>query len=82
MKNKNGETLDGGGDANLYARCHGRYSVDHDRRTGGRQGGNGKGGQPPHMNDEHERQFQLQLEHIRKQTELEQARMQGRKNPC
>jgi hypothetical protein len=44
--------------------------------------GMGKGGQPPHMNDEHERQLQLQVEHIRKQTELEQARMQGRKNPC
>ncbi len=31
--------------------------------------GMGNGGRPPHLNDEHERQFQLQLEHIRKQTE-------------
>jgi hypothetical protein len=44
--------------------------------------GMGNGGRPLHLNDERERQFQLQLDHIRKQTELEQARMQGRKNPC
>ena len=34
------------------------------------------------LNDEQERQFQPQLEQMRKQTELEQARMQGRENPC
>jgi hypothetical protein len=35
---------------------------------------------PPSINDE--RQFQLELEHMRKQTELERARMHGRKQPC
>lgn len=39
-------------------------------------------GQPPLLNDERERQFQLQLEHMRQQTELEQVRMQGKKKPC
>jgi hypothetical protein len=38
--------------------------------------------QPPRIDDARERQFQLELEHMRKQTELEQARMQGRKQPC
>jgi len=37
---------------------------------------------PPRVNDERERQFQLELEHMHKQTELEQARMQGQKKPC
>jgi hypothetical protein len=37
---------------------------------------------PPRINDERERQFQLELEHMRKQTELEQARMHGQKQPC
>jgi hypothetical protein len=41
------------------------------------------GGQPPHPhNDEREQQFQLQLEQMRKQTELEQARMRGHQKPC
>ncbi|MEK9140957.1 MAG: hypothetical protein AAB308_07875 [Nitrospirota bacterium] len=44
--------------------------------------GIGGSGRPPLMNDERERQFQLQLEHMRQQTELEKTRMQGRKNPC
>lgn len=37
---------------------------------------------PSFLNDERERQFQLQLEHMRRQTELEQTRMQGKKKPC
>ncbi len=44
--------------------------------------GVGSSGRPPLLNDERERQFQLQLEHMRQQTELEQARMQGKKRPC
>jgi hypothetical protein len=40
-------------------------------------GKEGNGGRPPHLNDGRERQFQLQLKHIRKQTVLEQARAQG-----
>lgn len=44
--------------------------------------GVGGSGRPPLLNDERERQFQLQLEHMRQQTELEQARMQGKKQPC
>jgi hypothetical protein len=44
--------------------------------------GMGGSGRPPLSNDERERQFQLQLDHIRQQTELEQARMQGKKKPC
>ncbi len=32
--------------------------------------------------DERERQFQSQLDQMREQTEREQARMQGKKNPC
>ncbi|MGC4095890.1 MAG: hypothetical protein QM706_02125 [Nitrospira sp.] len=39
-------------------------------------------GRPPLLNDERERQFQLQLEHMRQQTELEQTRMHGQKKPC
>lgn len=39
-------------------------------------------GRPPHLNDERERQFQLQLEQMRKQTELEQVRMRGHRKPC
>ena len=34
------------------------------------------------LNDEREQAFRLQLERMREQTELEQARMQGRKKPC
>lgn len=34
------------------------------------------------LNAERERQFQLDLEKMRQQTEQEQARMQGRKKPC
>lgn len=34
------------------------------------------------LNAERERQFQLDLEKMRQHTEQEQARMQGRKNPC
>ena len=41
--------------------------------------GMGGSGRPPLLHDERERQFQLQLDHIRQQTELEQARMQGKK---
>ena len=37
---------------------------------------------PLGLNDERERHFQLQLEQMRQQTELEQARMQGKKRPC
>lgn len=44
--------------------------------------GMGDSGRPPHLNDERERQFHLQLEQMRKQTELEQARMREHKNPC
>lgn len=42
----------------------------------------GVGGRSPLLNDERERQFQLQLDHMRQQTELEQARIQGKKTPC
>jgi hypothetical protein len=47
-------------------------------------GKDGPGGipQPPRLHDERERQFQLQLDRIRQQTELEQARMRGRQKPC
>ncbi len=44
--------------------------------------GFGSTARSPRLNDERERQFQLELEHMRKQTELEQARMQGQKKPC
>jgi len=44
--------------------------------------GIGGSGRSPLLNDERERQLQLQLEHMRQQTELEQARMQGKKKPC
>jgi hypothetical protein len=44
--------------------------------------GIGGSGRPPLLNNERERQFQLQLEQMRQQTELEQARMQGKKKPC
>jgi len=44
--------------------------------------GIGGSGRPPLLHDERERQFQLQLDHMRQQTELEHARMQGKKNPC
>ncbi|OQW31777.1 MAG: hypothetical protein A4E19_00180 [Nitrospira sp. SG-bin1] len=44
--------------------------------------GIGGGGRPPLLNDERERPFQLQLEQIRRQTELEQAWMQGKRKPC
>ena len=44
----------------------------------------GQGTEDPRrqLNAERERQFQLDLEKMRQQTELEQARMQGRKKPC
>lgn len=47
-------------------------------------GKDGVGGttRPLGLNDERERHFQLQLEQMRQQTELEQARMQGKKKPC
>ena len=47
-------------------------------------GKDGTGGntRPLGLNDERERQFQLQLEQMRQQTEFEQARMQGKKKPC
>ena len=49
-------------------------------------GKDGTGGntRPLGLNDERERerQFQLQLEQMRQQTELEQARLQGKKKPC
>jgi hypothetical protein len=47
-------------------------------------GKDGTGGttRPLGLNDERERQFQLQLEQMRQETELEQARMQGKKKPC
>ncbi len=44
--------------------------------------GIGGSGRSPLLNDERERQFQLQLDNIRQQTELEQARIQGKKKPC
>jgi hypothetical protein len=44
--------------------------------------GIGGSGRPPLLNDARERQFQLQLDHMRQQTELEQARMQGKRQPC
>ena len=44
--------------------------------------GAGGSGRPPLMNEERERQFQLQLDQMRHQTELEQARMHGKKKPC
>lgn len=44
--------------------------------------GTGGSGRPPLMNEERERQFHLQLDQMRHQTELEQARMQGKKKPC
>ncbi|MDH4305190.1 MAG: hypothetical protein OEV53_14115 [Nitrospira sp.] len=37
---------------------------------------------PVFQSDERERQFHLQLEQMREQTELEQARMQEKKKPC
>lgn len=47
-------------------------------------GKDGVGGtiRPLGLNDERARHFQLQLEQMRQQTELEQARMQGKKRPC
>lgn len=47
-------------------------------------GKDGVGGttRPLGLNDERERHFPLQLEQMRQQTELEQARMQGKKKPC
>lgn len=47
-------------------------------------GNDGTGGntRPLGLNDERERRFQLQLEQMRQETELEQARMQGKKKPC
>ena len=44
----------------------------------------GQGTEDPRrqLNAERERQFQLDLEKMRQQTELEQVRMQGRKKPC
>ena len=42
----------------------------------------GGSGRPPLLHDERERQFQLQIDHMRQQTELEQARMHGKKKPC
>jgi hypothetical protein len=44
--------------------------------------GIGGSGRPPLLNDERERQFQFQLDRMRQQTELEHARMQGKKKPC
>ncbi len=44
--------------------------------------GIGGSGRSPLLNDERERQFQLQLDHMRQQTELERARMHGKKKPC
>ena len=44
--------------------------------------GIGGSGRPPLLSDERERQFQLQLDQMRQQTEMEQARMQGKKKPC
>lgn len=46
-------------------------------------GKDGAGGntRPLFQNDERERQFHLQLEQMRQQTELEQARMQAKKKP-
>ncbi|MGE0643000.1 MAG: hypothetical protein AB7P24_04965 [Nitrospira sp.] len=44
--------------------------------------GAGGSGRAPHLNEDREQQFQLQLEQMRKQTELEQARMRGQKTPC
>ena len=44
--------------------------------------GTGGNTRPLALNDERERQFQLQLEQMRQQTELEQARLQGKKKPC
>lgn len=51
-------------------------------QAAGKKDGIGGNGRPPLLNDERERQFQLQLDQIRQQTELEQARMQGKKKPC
>ena len=47
-------------------------------------GKDGQGGipQPPRLHDAREQQFQLQMDHMRQQTELEQARMKGRQKPC
>jgi hypothetical protein len=47
-------------------------------------GKDGTGGntRPLVLNNERERQFQLQLEQMRQQTEFEQTRMQGKKKPC
>ena len=47
-------------------------------------GNNGAGGsmRPLLQNNERERQFQLQLEQMRQETEREQARMRGNKKPC
>jgi len=44
----------------------------------------GQGTEDPRrqLHIERERQFQLDLEKMRQQTEQEQARMQGRKKPC
>ncbi len=44
--------------------------------------GNGVNMRPLLQNDKREHQFHLQLEQMRQQTELEQARMQGKKKPC
>ncbi len=44
--------------------------------------GIGGSGRPPLLTDEREQQFQRQMEHMRQETELEQARMQGKKKPC
>jgi hypothetical protein len=44
--------------------------------------GIGGGGRPPLLNDQREQQFQRQLEHMRLETDLEKARMQGKKKPC
>lgn len=44
--------------------------------------GTGGSGRPPHLNEDRERQFQFQLEQMRKQTEHGQARMRGQKTPC
>ena len=44
--------------------------------------GAGGSGRPPLMNEERERQFQRQLDQMRHQTDLEQARMLGKRKPC
>jgi hypothetical protein len=44
--------------------------------------GTGENTRPLLLNNERERQFQLQFEQMRQQTELERERIQGKKKPC